>query len=221
MRADRSKLIRKFVADGLASSPARKHVTRRPKGTAIIDPPWPYGRASHHKRLSGHSSREYKSISIADLERLPIGELVSYVFLWTTGPFVEPAYRVLRAWGFEPVTMLAWVKTTSVTPAKVPTFTPRYGIGHWFRGCVEPIILAKRRGAPSIRTQWVGLLSPNGQHSRKPDSHHDIVEEAFPGPYYDVFGRSERKGWRVIGNEAPGDGADVRGTLRRARRVAL
>jgi N6-adenosine-specific RNA methylase IME4 len=203
------------VADGLARPSVSIESNRLPRGTAVVDPAWPYKRASKHDRLNGHASREYRSIGVDALARLPVGEFASYVFLWTTGPFIESAYRVLRAWGMEPVTFLAWIKTTNIIPAKVPRFAPAYGVGYWFRGCVEPIIVAKRRGAPSIRTQWMGLLSPNAGHSRKPDSLYQLVEESFPGPYFDVFGRRVRRGWRVLGNEAPGDGRDVREALRR------
>ena len=215
---DHSKLIRQYVADGLAVAPSPVATKKRTRGTAIIDPPWPYDRASRHKGMRGHSSRKYRAMSIADLERLPIGQLTSYVFLWTTPPFLETAYRVLRHWGFEPVTCLAWVKTDSVTPGRVPKFKPSYGVGYWFRGGFEPVILAKRKGVPSIRTQWIGLLSPNAEHSRKPDTLYDLIEGAFPGPYFDVFGRRKRKDWIVIGREAPGDGLDVRQVLATKRK---
>jgi N6-adenosine-specific RNA methylase IME4 len=199
---DRSKLVRRYIAEGLARAPVRSTTSkRRPRGTAIIDPPWPYNRASRHERLTGYAN--YQTMAVADLERLPIGTLASYIFVWTTGPFIREAYDLVRAWGFEPITMLAGVKTDKVTPGRVPKFKPSYGVGYWFRGCVEPIILAKRKGAPSIRTQWLGLLSPNGEHSRKPDNLHELIEKSFPTPYFDVFGRRARRGWRVLGNEAP------------------
>lgn len=191
--------------------------------TAIIDPPWAYEQASHHKRLTGYSTgHKYNSLSTADLAALPIGAMnLRYCFLWTTGPFIEDAYKLIRAWGMEPITMLAWVKCAEIQTNglqafpiadgedKHPEFKPTYGVGYWFRGCVEPIILAKAPGAPSIRTPFVGLLSPNAGHSRKPQTLHQIVEEYFPGPYVELFGRRTSPGWTVLGNEAPGDGLDI------------
>lgn len=193
--------------------------------TGIIDPPWAYEQASHHERLTGYSTgHEYPSLTTADMMDLPIRKMMNYLFLWTTGPFIEDAYKLIRAWGMEPITMLAWVKCAQIDTNGLPAFPnipgdtfdaekvfkPTYGVGYWFRGCVEPIILAKAPGVPSIRTPWVGLLSPNAKHSRKPQTLHQLIETNFPGPYVELFGRRPTPGWTVLGNEAPGDGLDIR-----------
>lgn len=190
--------------------------------TGIIDPPWAYQQASHHEKLTGYSTgHEYKSLSAEDLAGLQISKLMRYGFLWTTGPFIEEAYGLIRAWGFEPITMLAWVKCAEINTNGLPAFKewphdpevtikPTYGVGYWFRGCVEPIIVFKHPDAPSIRTPWVGLLSPNARHSRKPDTLHQLIEKDFPGPYVELFGRRPAPGWTVLGNDAPGDGQDIR-----------
>lgn len=185
-------------------------------GTAIIDPPWAYERASKHERLKGYSTdHQYKAIDLERLKQLPLKDLVDYVFLWTTGPFIESAYSLLRAWGFDPITFLAWVKCQHLEPGKELPFKPTYGVGYWFRGCVEPIILAKRPGVKSIRTPWVGLLCENAEHSRKPDTLHELIETDFPGPYLELFGRRDRPGWTIIGNEAPGyEGQDITESLK-------
>lgn len=217
--------------------------------TAIIDPPWAYEQASKHERLTGYTTisdpdsdkHQYNSLSTDDLAKLEIGKLnLRYCFLWTTGPFIEDAYRLIRAWGLEPITMLAWVKCLDIETNGLPAFAepfdkkhpekvrrywphdpsviikPTYGVGYWFRGCVEPIILAKAPDAPSIRTPWVGLLSPNARHSRKPDTLHQLIETNFPGPYVELFGRRSRPGWSVLGNEAPGyEGEDMRASIQK------
>jgi N6-adenosine-specific RNA methylase IME4 len=204
--------------------------------TGIIDCPWAYAQASHHERLTGYSTgHEYNSLSTEDLCGLPIRKMMDYAFVWTTGPFIEDAYRMIRSWDMVPITMLAWVKCASIETngleafpidpieAKDPEFKPTYGVGYWFRGCVEPIIVAKAPGAPSIRTPFVGLLSPNARHSRKPDSLHQIIEATnektgeplFPGPYIELFGRRARPGWTVLGNQAPGDGQDIRASIQK------
>lgn len=198
--------------------------------TGIIDPPWEYANTSKHEKLRGYSTgHEYPSLTTDELAKLPIARMMQYGFIWTTGPFTEDAYRLIRSWGMEPVTSIYWVKTSEIytdgkeafpeteeekamTPEqwKEIKFKPTYGVGYWFRGCVEPIILFKSPNAPSIRTNEVGLLSPNGRHSRKPSSLHDLIEEFFPGPYIELFGRRSRKGWTVLGDQAPGDGKDIR-----------
>jgi N6-adenosine-specific RNA methylase IME4 len=186
-------------------------------GTAIIDPPWPYNKTSNHKKLTGYADKKYNLLSIKELQSLKIEGLADYVFLWTTGPFMEEAYKLLDCWGLEPVTVLVWVKTakkSEITQDKDGVkFKPHYGIGYWFRGCTEPIILAKRPGAPSIPIDIAGLIGPSAGHSKKPLALHELVEARFPGPYLEIFARESRLGWRCIGNEAPGDGCDIRVSL--------
>lgn len=194
--------------------------------TGIIDPPWSYEQASHHERLKGYSTgHEYPSLTTEDLADLPVGKMMNYCFLWTTGPFIEDAYKLIRQWGLIPITMLAWVKTVEIHPEGIAfppqydhpeaekdkfMFKPTFGVGYWWRGCVEPIILAKAPGVPSIRTPFVGLLSPNAGHSRKPQTLHHLIESYFPGPYVEIFGRRTTINWTVLGNEAPEDGKDIR-----------
>lgn len=184
--------------------------------TAIIDPPWAYERVSKHKKLSGYVSQEgneqYVTLSNDDLKALPVGKVVQdYVFLWTTGPFIREALDLLDSWGFEYKSQLCWYKNTG------------YGVGYWFRGDHELILVGKRPGAPSIRTNERSLFSIMGtvlehkrtRHSAKPDALHEIAERHFPGPYLEIFGRRSREGWTVLGNEAPGDGLDIRESLQK------
>lgn len=203
--------------------------------TGIIDPPWAYEKASRHERLTGYSTdHEYPSLSTDDLRDFPIIKMMDYGFLWTTGPFIEDAYSLIRSWGMLPITMLAWVKVSEINTNGLPAFgqwdhepevtiKPTYGVGYWWRGCVEPIILFKAPKVPSIRTPFVGLLSPSARHSRKPDTLHQLIEAKddktneplFPGPYIELFGRRSRPGWTVLGDQAPGDGLDIRASVQK------
>lgn len=179
--------------------------------TAIIDPPWPYDRVSASTKLSGFVSQDgknhYGTLSLADLEALPVSQVMdpdtAYLFLWTTGPFTESAYKLVRAWGFEPKSQICWHKSD-----------PGLGVGYWFRGSHELVIVAKRPSAPSVRTGRSSVISlPRRGHSIKPDTIHEICEAHFPHPYLELFGRRLRPGWTVLGNEAPGDGKDIRESL--------
>jgi hypothetical protein len=106
----------------------------------------------------------YGSVTLPSLARLPIKRLGSYVLLWTTVAFTEQGFWLIRQWGFEPVTMLAWIKATTGGVRPVPfssqvidqlksvqtiqgipklQLTPCYGIGYWFRGAFEPIIVGR------------------------------------------------------------------------------
>lgn len=226
----------------------------------IIDPPWPYAVASKHKKLSGFVSQDgnakYKTLTIEDLKSLPINELMdekqAYVFLWTTSPFIPDALELLKAWNFVYVTSLVWHKNTGI------------GVGFWFRGDHEYVFVAKRAGAPSIRTMershftvepvedltdYLPYFPPDFpshfsskrlKHSSKPTTIHELIEKrrepyvasikrkneegnevvtqqttitSFPGPYIEIFGRSSREGWTVLGDQSPEDGNDIRDSL--------
>lgn len=39
-------------------------------------------------------------------------------------------------------------------------------------------------------------------HSRKPEGAMDLIEQASPGPYVELFSRRHRLGWDVWGNES-------------------
>lgn len=192
------------------------------KGTVIIDPPWPYQEVTGRK-AAGYSIGHYKPMSLESLSAIPVADLGSYLFLWSTVAFVESGFQLVRKWGFTPVTMLFWVKAQGSRLVERPgaiSFKPRYGVGYWFRGACEPILVAKKPGVKSIRTPWLGLLSDNAVHSRKPESLHLIVEQHFPKPYVELFGRQPREGWVVLGDEVQ-DGMDITKAVSRVIRPRL
>jgi len=183
--------------------------------TAIIDPPWPYDRASKNEKLSGYVSQEgnekYKTLSIEDLKNLPVGEVVGgYIFLWTVSPFLKEGIELIETWGFKYVTSMAWFKNTGL------------GVGYWFRGSHELVLVAKRPGVKSVRSGEQSIFqSKRTRHSAKPDNVHKIIEKHFPGPYLEIFGRQSRDGWKTLVNEAPGDGTDIRDSIKDLVKVAI
>ena len=50
---------------------------------------------------------------------------------------------------------------------------------------------------------WVGILSENFFHSRKPDNIYEFAE-SLPAPRLEMFARRRREGWDVFGNEVEG-----------------
>lgn len=178
-----------------------------PFQTAIIDPPWPYERASKNEKLKGYVSQDgneiYQTLSIEDLKNLPVGSVVgNYLFMWTVSPFLKEGIELLEAWGFNYVTSMAWFKNTGL------------GVGYWFRGSHELVLVAKRKGAKSIRTGEQSIFqSKRTRHSAKPDHIHELIERNFPGPYLEIFGRKSRPGWTILGNQSPEDGKDIRESL--------
>jgi len=191
--------------------------TGEPFGVAIIDPPWQYQAAGRHEDLTGYANYEYGTLDQAALAALPVGSVMardSVLLLWTTWPFLPDAFALVDAWGFTFKTGLPWVKATAILSGKEPAFAPAYGVGYWLRGCSEPVLVASK-GNAAVRTNWIGLLSPNARHSRKPDTLYELAE-SFPGPYLELFARRLRPGWISLGNEVPGEWqGDIRETLPR------
>lgn len=199
-----------------------------PYATAIIDPDWPYtpapgvknifytrgeGTLSGYTRYKGGENvyRQNIPFSIEELHDLPVGKYVGgYVFLWTTGPFLinGSAIHILKdGWGFEPASIITWAKWDSENSHGYG------GVGYWFLGNAEFCIVGKRPGWPSIRTGRSSLIvAPKMGHSVKPDSIHELCETRFPGPYLELFGKKERSGWKVMGDEI--DGKDLRSYLK-------
>ena len=178
-----------------------------PFKTLIIDPPWPYQKASKSEKMTGFVNQEgneqYPTLSIADLKALPVGDIVSdYVLMWTVGPFIREGLELFDSWGFLYRSQMVWTKSTGL------------GVGYWFRGDHELVLVGSRKNSDAIRTNERSVFSaPRTRHSAKPDNLHILVEKHFEGPYLEIFGRAARDGWTVLGNEAPEDGTDIRKSL--------
>jgi N6-adenosine-specific RNA methylase IME4 len=51
---------------------------------------------------------------------------------------------------------------------------------------------------------WFNWKRMGKAHSRKPDAFIDMVEQASPGPYVEMFARRARFGWDYWGDESLG-----------------
>jgi N6-adenosine-specific RNA methylase IME4 len=183
-------------------------------GTIIADPPWAYERTSGDKRLRGYSDQHYDPLSTADLAGLRVKDIVAdqaVLFLWANGPFLADgsAQKIVTAWGFTPVTLMYWHKLTSTGLTLFGNVSHLGGVGYWFRGNCEPILVGKRGRSyrwsdmPNWTVDDTSALfeAPKGKHSAKPEVLHQRVERsAYPGPYLEMFGRRPRAGWTVVGN---------------------
>lgn len=176
-------------------------------GVILADPPWSYRVGASHR---GTAEREYSTMADAEICRLPIGDLAkpdAVLLLWCTWPKLREGLEVVKAWGFEYLTTIPWVKITSLQNDLFdgePRIEVPYGVGFWARGASEPLFVCKRGKPAQPRTDPIGLLSPNLYHSRKPDSVYEYAE-ALDGPYCELFARRKRDGWGSWGNEIDSD----------------
>jgi N6-adenosine-specific RNA methylase IME4 len=152
------------------------------------DPPWEY-----YLPLRGSPDMHYPTMPTEEICRLKVPAAEDAVlFLWATNPKLEDALRVMREWGFQYRTNMAWVK-------------PTIGTGYYFRGQHELLLLGVRgkMGPPAEEDRPPSVLvAETREHSRKPEVVYEIIEKMYPqGRYLELFARSRRRGWVSWGVE--------------------
>jgi N6-adenosine-specific RNA methylase IME4 len=189
------------------------HLQRARYGAIAVDP------ASHFSSYTAVQStnpssrrdneRHYKTMSFADLAALPIKDLAApngcHLFVWTSGPFLPQALRLIEAWGFKYSTRcFTWLKTKRSWDGESPLAESDFpvGLGLTVRHQTEIVLLARRGNCRRQRKDVRELiLAPRREHSRKPDEFYRRVEQYCSGPYVDLFARERRPGWHVWGDE--------------------
>lgn len=177
----------------------------------VVDPPWSYGNkharslASNHYSTVGADTRSAAGAAatteaIANL--VPIKEWAAprcALYVWVTNTHLTIVFDLVARWGFEYKTTLTWVKVTAEARRPSP------GMGFFYRGCTEHIVLATQGGyaiPPALREPNV-ILAERGRHSEKPEAFYDLVERTSPGQTrLDAFARRRRFGWDTWGNES-------------------
>jgi N6-adenosine-specific RNA methylase IME4 len=176
--------------------------------TVVIDPPWqPTLNANTVGRLHDKAGpqRFYDTMSVDEIINTPPRLAAqAHIYLWCLTQHVDWGYRVIRAWGAEPVTLFTWVK-------------PGLGCGR-FRCNTEHVLVA-RYGPSSGNAFGVNLPKygqatpgtafnwPRDAHSVKPQEFFSLVESLSPPPRLEMYGRAPRPGWVVWGREATGERA--------------
>lgn len=185
--------------------------------TLLADPPWRFQNrtgkvAPEHKRLS-----RYPTMDLNQICNLPVSQCLedrAHCYLWVPNALLPEGLTVLTAWGFDYKSHIVWQKV------RKDGGPDGRGVGFYFRNVTE-ILLFGTRGK-NVRTLAPGRsqvnfieseVGPDGdilktrkrEHSRKPDEQYDIIESCSWGPYLELFGRGQRAGWTVWGNEAKDD----------------
>ena len=87
--------------------------------TILADPPWRYSNTSSRAAAENH----YRTMTVEQICNEPIRQLIAdraHLHLWATNAFLESAFTVMRAWGFEYKSCLVWAK-------------PQIGLGNYWR----------------------------------------------------------------------------------------
>lgn len=158
--------------------------------TIVIDPPWDWGDEGDVNQF-GRAKPDYSTMPFDEIKNLPIDRIADencHLYLWVTNRSLPKAFALIDAWGFRYITCLTWVK-------------PSIGMGNYFRGSTEQILFAVK-GSQPLKRHDVGthFNAPRGDsHSSKPDEFYQLVESCSFAPFIDIFGRKERVGWSVWG----------------------
>jgi N6-adenosine-specific RNA methylase IME4 len=168
------------------------------------DPPWQYDNAG----LGGAAEKHYKTMALEEIKTFKDkkGRTIqdccadnSIIYLWVTNPFLEDAFEILRAWGFDYKTNFCWVKEGR----------PTYGkLCFYIYGQHELLLLGTRGAFLPTGEKFNSIISSKKTiHSRKPEIIYDIIEKMYPdGKYLELFHRGiKRKGWECWGYESRND----------------
>jgi N6-adenosine-specific RNA methylase IME4 len=140
-------------------------------------------------------------MEVAEIAGMPLPDLEpnAHLYLWTTNSFMVAAHEIAASWGFTPKTICTWVKTHHDDSGKASMKT-----GYYFRGATEHFLFCVRGSLRLNTTEGLptAYLWPRLPHSVKPEAFYDLVEQASPGPYLELFARRNRLGWDTWGNES-------------------
>jgi N6-adenosine-specific RNA methylase IME4 len=170
--------------------------------TVLADPPWRFQNrtgkmAPEHLRLA-----RYATMDFGEIEALPVARVCderAHLYLWVPNALLAEGMAVLLAWGFTYKTNLVWFKT------RKDGGPDGRGVGFYFRNVTEMVLFGikgkdNRTLAPGRRQ--VNLIAERKrEHSRKPEQLYDVIESCSPGPFLELFARTQRPGWSQWGNE--------------------
>jgi N6-adenosine-specific RNA methylase IME4 len=175
-------------------------------GVIYADPPWTF--STYSRKGKGRSAEAYYDcMSLEEIKAVPVGKWAAkdcVLLLWSTDPLLEQALQVIRAWGFTYKTVgFYWAKLRRSAPRELysdQSFSS--GLGFWTRANPELCLLATR-GHPHRRNANVQklVISPQREHSRKPDEIYQRIEALCEGPYLELFARNAWNGWDNLGVE--------------------
>lgn len=163
-----------------------------------IDPAWQYVMRTA-KGYEKSPQAHYDCMPVDAMKALPVGHLAapdSVCVMWGVFPMMPQALELLAHYGFRYVTGGAWAKQSSTGNKWA------FGTGYVYRGAAEFWIVGKM-GNPVERSRSIRnlIVAPIREHSRKPDQIYADIEALWDGPRIDIFGRQQREGWTVWGND--------------------
>jgi len=183
-------------------------------GIVYADPPWWYSSRSANRKATkfGGGARAHYEV-MKDKELLAMSDWVKSIsddpcvlFLWATGPRLDFATELLKAWGFRFATVgFVWEK---IQASGKPLRGPGYYTGSV---CEYLLIGAKGSNPPAVKMLPQLIRHKRLRHSEKPQVFRDRIEAMYPDrARIELFSRTSIPGWDHWGNEVGKFGANLR-----------
>ncbi len=171
-----------------------------PYDIIYADPPWAYRNKKTGGSMVSGAESKYPTMSVDEISALPIKDIASknsVLFMWATVPLMPEAFQVMKAWGYKYKTMITWRKIMSL------------GMGYWFRGQCEHLLLGVRGQVKAFRLQEPNFIQAKVlAHSEKPEEFRQLIERATSKMSsqnrVELFARRRVAGWDVFGNQVEG-----------------
>lgn len=178
-------------------------------GTLLSDIPWQYSDKLEDMASTGlGASMQYDCMSIDTASAFLRSESIAladnaHSWMWFTNSFAEAAHDITRDWGFEPKTIVTWVKGRIENGRLVQ----HIGQGRYLRNSTEHLLFGVRGKCPPLVRylptsfiypgRWPGRL-----HSEKPPIHQWCELMSPSKERLELFARRTRPGWECRGNQA-------------------
>lgn len=157
----------------------------------VFDPPWKYETEYNPDNGFGRVACPYPEMSFNELSKINLPSSDNcYLWLWTTQQFIWDAKTLMEIYGFEYRSILVWDKE-------------KMGIGTKLRYQCEFCLLGIK-GNPLWTAHDLRdiIREPRREHSRKPDTFYQMIEDNFYGRFLDYFSRNQFSDkWDVYGND--------------------
>lgn len=168
------------------------------------DPPWflkgMYGEAV----AKWAAKRGYDAMTLDQLKEIRIKDLVhrdgAHLYLWSSNALIPSSLELMKAWGFEYITAITWLKEE---PAN----------GQYFRSMTEQCLFGTKKARNSqqklpIKTVdgvaqrgETAFYSPRLPDFRKPDKMRELIERVSHGPFLEIWPKEPVRGWDVWDGE--------------------
>lgn len=181
-------------------------------GYRLIMADWPWLFTLRSTRGEGKApQRHYKTIPMDVIQALPVWKLAApdaLYLMWGTSPLLDQQLTTMRLHGFQYVQEAPWFKGSPASEGEPDDdqgdYNPAFAGGYIWRNCHEPMLIGKRGSPvllPARRKERAAFFDPQREHSRKPDEQYRKAETLSPGPYLELFSRTDRPGWVSYGNQ--------------------